>query len=101
MSDELDVPQLLQTDGSPSVIAYRMGQLEVAVGKLHTKLDDFPTLSTITLMLDPIRDSIRTIEAERQVESNLKTQLRVALTAAILSPIVSGIISLFIIVGVK
>lgn len=90
-----------KADGHPTVVAYRMGKLETVVDGLDTRVDRLPSTDTINLMLEPWKQTVRDLQAERKSEIQLKSQLKVAIAAAIISPVMAVFISIFVTYGVN
>ena len=71
--------------------------------KVDNIANNYPTTAMLSVILDPIKQDIRNIEAERRVEkaqkSSQSAQLKIALIAAGLSPIVSIILALIVATG--
>lgn len=97
--------------GSPDVTNYRLGEIEKDLTTLLSKLDslpkDFVTQQTLNLVIRPIKDDIRDIQAERRTEAAAKgreneqkkqqeSQFKIAIIAAGVSPIVSIVLTILL-----
>lgn len=100
-----DAMNTLTADDHPSVLAYRMGQVELRLTELKGQLEGisrhYPTIETINLMMNPLKDRITEIEAKNQAEETARgqytAQLKLAIIAACISPIISAVIGLLIV----
>ena len=94
--------------GSPEVTAYRLGEIEKDLHSLIMKLDVIPTQfvtqQTLNLIIRPIKDDIRDMQAERRTEAAAaartkerqeaqESQFKIAIIAAGISPTVADSIS--------
>lgn len=102
MSDETNIE--IDHGGHPSVIAYRMGQVEVEVKGLGQKMDAiiamYPTETRVLQMLKPLEDDIQELkrreETTQQQKIALQGQLKIAVFAAVASPIAAMLVTIFV-----
>lgn len=100
---------LMDSDGHPNVVAWRLGKVEEGVEKLSAKLDlvvqNYPTTQTLSILLDPMKGDIKEIQDKLKdtdaAKSNAAAQLKLAIVVAILSPLFSFVITLIMVGAVK
>ena len=92
------------SDDLPGVVVYRLGEVEKALRDLSGKFDKvaqfYVSNPTLMLMLEPLKEKIKELEAKEQSRDNRKIaeqgQLKLAIIMAILAPILTVIINVLI-----
>ena len=98
-----DPRYIYQNDAN--VIAYRLGIVETDLKSMDVKLDrvinEYPTHSTLTLVIDPLRDEIKELkekaDKEREDKIKDKQQIKYLIIAAIAGPV--GTLIVFMLAG--
>lgn len=93
MSEDQDASARTAQDGAKSVSEYRLGQVEREVKDLEKQVDGFDlrylSRDTLNLIIDPWKEAVREIQAERKNEIHLKSQLKIAIAVAFVSPVLT------------
>jgi hypothetical protein len=96
-----DPRYIYQNDAN--VIAYRLGIVESDLKGMDVKLDrvinEYPTHSTLTLVIDPLREEIKELkakaEAERENKIKDRQQIKYLMITAIAGPIGTLLVAIF------
>lgn len=96
-----DPRYIYQNDAN--VIAYRLGIVESDLKGMDVKLDrvinEYPTHSTLTLVIDPLREEIKELKAKAETERENKIkdrqQIKYLMITAIAGPIGTLLVALF------
>lgn len=99
--DPVTDPRFIYQDDS-NVIAYRLGLVESGLSGMDAKLDrminEYPTVTTLSLILEPLKEKIKDLEDESKEEKVNKTknaqQIKYLTYAAIAGPLGTFIITL-------
>lgn len=97
-----DPRYIYQNDAN--VIAYRLGIVETDLKGMDVKLDrvinEYPTHSTLTLVIDPLREEIKElkhrVEADKEKKIKDTQQIKYLIIAAIAGPIGTLLVALII-----
>lgn len=97
-----DVRSLYANDGN--ILAYRIGILETDIQGIDRKLDNFislyPSKDMLDLILNPMRDSIKELEAQvrREKEEKVKNtqQVKYLTYAAIVGPLGTFLVTIIL-----
>lgn len=97
-------PGTFNSDDSPMVLAYRMGQVEHKVDAVLSRFDRvadlYVTQAALLIAMAPLKEDITELKERNKEQdtrkSNETSQFRLAITIAILSPVMSILISVLI-----
>lgn len=103
MSEPNTDPKFIYADDS-NVIAYRLGIVETDLKSMDIKLDriinEYPTHSTLSLVLSPLQNELKELKAEvkKDKEDKIKDkqQIKYLVIAAIAGPIGTLLVALLV-----
>lgn len=99
--DPVTDPRFIYQDDA-NVIAYRLGLVESGLSGMDQKLDiiikEYPTVTTLSLILDPLKEKVKELEEESKEEAKNKIknaqQIKYLTYAAIAGPLGTFIITI-------
>lgn len=101
MSEPNTDPRFIYADDN-NVIAYRLGIVETDLKSMDMKLDkiinEYPTVTTLSLILEPLKEKVTALEKEQKAEAENKAknqqQIKYLTYTAIVGPLGTFIITL-------
>lgn len=103
-------PRYIYSDDS-NVIAYRLGIVETDIAdmnktmnmKLDRIINEYPTHTMLSLILDPIKTELKELKDKREAEigerAKEQSALRIAVAVAIISPIATILVTVLLAKG--